>query len=206
MGTSKVGHRGEIMVWSKPVGPLLKKKCNQSEQGSHGLEPKSTHSNYSSSNKDTKTALELKINTKAQEVNILRDDHTKLVDRVSNAEFTLAQIRPTVTETTTCIKALEKELTKLAERAENAEGRSLCNNVKIVRLCDKVPSAELFLEEWLSLVVLEDKVSRWFTVERAYRVLVRPPILGATPHAMMAGLLNVQDRDTTLQAAHSQGP
>ncbi|KAJ1141822.1 hypothetical protein NDU88_008150 [Pleurodeles waltl] len=117
---------------------------------------------------DTKTTLETKIDAVTLDGNLLRTDHWVLVERVTETENDVAMLTP-------CVKALQENMThlttevdELQRRAEDAEGRSRQNNIRLVGFPEraKVPSTELFLEKWLTGTVLQNKVPKVFSVER----------------------------------------
>ena len=78
---------------------------------------------------DSKIALETKIGEVQIETTLLRADHTKLTERVSESEATLASLGPTVVTVQKQLGEVQIELQNLRARAKDAEGRSRCNNI-----------------------------------------------------------------------------
>ena len=158
--------------------------------------------------RESKEVLEAKIGTLQEETGLLRADHTKLSERVTETESCLSSLRPTVVEVQQHVKEMRAEMHRLRDRAEDAEGRSRRNNVRFLGFPEKSesPNAELFLEEWLLKEVLRPPVPKFFSIERAHRIPGKPPIPGAFPRPLIARLLNFRDRDLILQIFRTKGP
>ena len=114
--------------------------------------------------RESKEVLEAKIGAVQEETGLLRADHTKLSERVSETESCLTSLRPTVVEVQQQMKEMRAELHRLRDRAEDAEGRSRRNNVRFLGFPEKSesPNAELFLEEWLLKEVLRPPAPKFF--------------------------------------------
>ena len=158
--------------------------------------------------RESKEALEAKIGAVQEETGLLRADHTKLAERVSETESCLTSLRPTVTEVQQQMREMRAELHRLRDRAEDAEGRSRRNNVRFLGFPEKSesPNAELFLEDWLLREVLRPPAPKFFSIERAHRIPGKPPIPGAPPRPLIARFLNFRDRDLILQTFRTKGP
>ncbi|KAJ1100209.1 hypothetical protein NDU88_005296 [Pleurodeles waltl] len=107
---------------------------------------------------DTKTSLETKIDTVSLEVNLLRADHRKLAERVTQAEAITQTLPPTFQSLQTQIASMQKELNALHRRAEDADGRSRQNNIRFIGFPERseLPHAELFLEKCLRSTVFHN--------------------------------------------------
>ena len=101
--------------------------------------------------KETKCALEAKIDTVALDVGLLRADHKKLTDRVTEVESTNAAMRPTVQQLQKEVKEMSVDILALRRRAEEAEGFSRRSNVRFVGFPEGAEGAntDIFLEDWL---------------------------------------------------------
>ncbi|KAJ1198726.1 hypothetical protein NDU88_002565 [Pleurodeles waltl] len=73
---------------------------------------------------ETKTSLEAKIDSVTTEVNILRAEHRKLLERVTTNEATIEMIHPDVKDLKAQLQRQETEIIMLQKRTEDAEGRS----------------------------------------------------------------------------------
>ncbi|KAJ1191730.1 hypothetical protein NDU88_001046 [Pleurodeles waltl] len=157
---------------------------------------------------DTKSTLQRDINQVAVEVGLLRAVHHRLVDRVKEIENTLAEIAPQQKDLKAEVTYLADRVARLEQRAEDAEGRSRRNNVRVVGLPEGAEGANMmkFLEEWLRTVVAPGCLTPFYTLERAHRVPSRPLAPGRPPHVVIARLLHYRDRDILLQRAREVGP
>ncbi|KAJ1116577.1 hypothetical protein NDU88_004787 [Pleurodeles waltl] len=82
--------------------------------------------------KDTKEALKLKIETVAHDINLLREGHKKLVDKLAETESALAHTRPTALSHGDRLFQLEKEIALTQRKMDDAEGRTWRNNIRLV--------------------------------------------------------------------------
>ena len=114
--------------------------------------------------RDTKCALEAKIDTVALDVGLLREDHKKLADRVSEIEFTHSTVRPSVQQLQKEVKNITVDIETLQRRAEEAEGHSRRSNVRFMGFPERVEgnNADLFLENWLISTVLDHNPTKFF--------------------------------------------
>ncbi|KAJ1101343.1 hypothetical protein NDU88_006412 [Pleurodeles waltl] len=62
---------------------------------------------------DIKTTLEPKIAALQIDMGCMREDHKKLKERVEAMESTVASLRPTISDATTHIRALQREVAQL---------------------------------------------------------------------------------------------
>ena len=123
----------------------------------------------------------------ANEVGILRDQQRKTVERVKATERATLEMARIVKELTKKCNRMEKELNIITDRLEDAEGRSRRHNVRLVGVPERLerPNVELFVEEWLTKTVLQDKQSKFFSVECAHRVPGMRPRPGLPPRPII---------------------
>ncbi|KAJ1194402.1 hypothetical protein NDU88_003691 [Pleurodeles waltl] len=62
--------------------------------------------------------LKLKIDAPQIDIGHMRENHQKLKGCLDTVESTVASLRPTVTDTDSCIKALQSDVDQLQKRAE----------------------------------------------------------------------------------------
>ncbi|KAJ1187625.1 hypothetical protein NDU88_004400 [Pleurodeles waltl] len=98
---------------------------------------------------------------------LLKTDHHKLVDGVEDAEYAMTALGPSVHELQAKLDTMKDEVTAFYRLVEDAKGHSRQNNIRFLGFPerDKLPSTELFLEEWLMATIL-DKVPMLFLEER----------------------------------------
>ena len=82
--------------------------------------------------RDTKCALEAKIDTVAVDVGLLREDHKKLAARVSEVESTHSTVRPSVQQLQKEVRNITTDIETLRRRAEEAEGHSRRSNIRFM--------------------------------------------------------------------------
>ena len=157
---------------------------------------------------NTKSTLQSKIDSVAAELGLLRADHASLSERVKTNEGTLVELQPAQKALQLQVDGLTNRVQVLENRAEDAEGRSRRNNVRIVGLPEKVEGNDMivYLEEWVKTSVAVDGLSPFFALERAHWVPTRPPAPGRPPRPVIARLLHFRDQDTLLQKARTNGP
>ena len=91
----------------------------------------------------------VKIDAVAIDVNLLRMDLRKAVDRVTEAEGSVLELKQEVKDLKETVSKLSKMSDLLENRAEDAEGRSRSNFLCFVEFPERVAgqSAKLFLEQ-----------------------------------------------------------
>ena len=99
----------------------------------------------------THESLVSKIDSVAVGLNLLRDDHRKLADRVSHSEKDIVELKLTVTGVQTILNDLTDRVRYLEGRAEEAEGRNRRSNLRIVGLPENEEGSDPlgFLEDWI---------------------------------------------------------
>ena len=157
---------------------------------------------------DTKTTLETKIDTVALDLGILRADHRKLAERVTELESGSLTVQPTIHQLQKEVRDMAVDVGALQRRAEEAEGRTRRNNIRFVGFPEKAEAknSDLFLEEWLGATVLGGNLPKFFSVERSHRTPGRPPPVGSPARPLIARFLNYRDRDLILQLFRTKGP
>ncbi|KAJ1149890.1 hypothetical protein NDU88_002689 [Pleurodeles waltl] len=174
MGKQKMGKEA-------PAGPSQRDGMSEKTGGTEAL---TQHTEVIlAAIQDSKTALQSQIAMLAGEVGLLRDDHNKLKDRVKATEVTMQETTSQVKTLTQKLALMVNELRTLASKVEDAESRSRCHNIRLVGVPERAegPSIELYIETWLSEVVLRGTPTKFFSVERAHRIPAVPPPPGAYP-------------------------
>ncbi|KAJ1186727.1 hypothetical protein NDU88_003508 [Pleurodeles waltl] len=94
----------------------------------------------------TRTSVEAKIDMVSSDLGLLHADDRKLGDRVALVEQTVMALLPRTDNLETSLKELKDKVRMLEQRAEDAEGRSHRNNVRLVGLpegtSDKIPCSK----------------------------------------------------------------
>ncbi|KAJ1173468.1 hypothetical protein NDU88_005300 [Pleurodeles waltl] len=124
---------------------------------------------------DTKLTLNQKIGKASSELSHLRMDHHKLVDRVEATETTLEDLQPAHQALRVQVTPLSERVQVLEHRAEDAEGCSRRNNIRIVGMPEGVEGTDAvtYLKTWLCT----------------------KPKPGRPPRTIVAKLLHYRDRD-----------
>ncbi|KAJ1095558.1 hypothetical protein NDU88_000720 [Pleurodeles waltl] len=146
--------------------------------------------------RDSRQAIENRLDTITTDMNIMKDDQAKLSDRLKQTESTVADILPTHNDNKNAIVKLQQQMEALQERIEDAEGCSQCNNIRIIGLPEGKEGNDptRYIESWLQSIA-KDRLSIHFVVERAHRIPGRKPIPGAPARPVIARILNYRDRD-----------
>ena len=115
----------------------------------------------------TRERLKSKIDGVMEGLNLLRDDHQKLKERVTQFEKTLSDLQPTVTEIRTQMMELTDRDRFLDGRAEDAEGRNRKRNLRIVGLPEGEEGNDplAYLEQWITDFMPHDKLTTFFSLE-----------------------------------------
>ncbi|KAJ1185361.1 hypothetical protein NDU88_002154 [Pleurodeles waltl] len=128
------------------------------------------------------------------ELSHLRTDHHKLSDRVKDAEEVLEDLQPAHQALKSQIVKRTEWIKKLEHRAEDAEGRSRRNNMRIVGLQVNTegPDAVTYLELWVRSIMKDRSLMLFFSLEREHCVPARPPASGRPPRPIVAKLIHLQ--------------
>ncbi|KAJ1104039.1 hypothetical protein NDU88_001454 [Pleurodeles waltl] len=157
--------------------------------------------------RDSRQAIENRLDMITTDMNIMKDDQAKLSDRLKQTESTVADILPTHNDNKNAIAKLQQQMDALQERIEDAEGHSQHNKILIIGLPEGKEGNDptRYIETWLQSIA-KDKLLIHFVVERAHRIPGRKPISGAPARHVIAQILNYRDRDVTLQVARELDP
>ena len=155
----------------------------------------------------SRISMETKISSIAHDVNILRDDHRKLTEKVKQTEQSITTLKPQVTDNTTQMHDLLDRVRFLEGRAEDAEGRARRSNIRVVGLPEGAEGSNTvqFMEDWLRTFTPLEELSPFFSIERAHRVPSRRPAPGSPSRPLLAKLFHYRDRDAILRAARAKG-
>ncbi|KAJ1092732.1 hypothetical protein NDU88_005842 [Pleurodeles waltl] len=117
-----------------------------------------------------RVALEGKIDARASDFTVLRDDHRRQAEKVTATDKKLEELHPEIKDNTKTTQQMEKRIRALELRAEDTENRSCRNNIHVIRLPERIEKSNLveFLERWLREEVAEDGLSPFFAIERAH--------------------------------------
>ncbi|KAJ1192676.1 hypothetical protein NDU88_001982 [Pleurodeles waltl] len=151
----------------------------------------------------TRVAVEGKIEIVAVEVNLLRADLCKVLEKVKVAEGSIWDLQTEVDTFHKQIAQVTSTIGTLGAQLEDSEGRSWRNKVHLLGFSERVEGStvETFFEQWMRDVLQPEVLSRVFVVERVHRALAAPHQPGAPPMAIIARLLNYKDRDCILRTA-----
>ena len=154
----------------------------------------------------SRSSLENKIDTVAADLSLLHADHRKLVDKVNEAERVLTQLQPEVKTLDESVQSLLERVRFLEGRAEDAEGRSRRNNIRVVGVPEgsEGQDATKYMETWLREVIPQATHTQFFSLERAHRVPARRPPPGSYPRPIVMRLLHYRDRDAILSEARKR--
>ncbi|KAJ1173849.1 hypothetical protein NDU88_005674 [Pleurodeles waltl] len=119
---------------------------------------------------DTKLTLSQEIGKVSTELSHLRTDHHKLADRVKATETTLEELKPAHQVLWFQVTHLSEQVQRLERHAEDSEGHSRRNNVRVVGMPEGVegPDAVAYLETWLCMLMGERPLIPFFALKRAH--------------------------------------
>ncbi|KAJ1183572.1 hypothetical protein NDU88_000390 [Pleurodeles waltl] len=157
--------------------------------------------------RDSRQAIDNRLDMITTDMNIMKDDQAKLSDRLKQTESTVADILPTHNDNKNAIVKLQQQMEVLQERIEDAEGFSRRNNIRIIGLPESKEgnNPTRYIESWLQSIA-KDRLLIHFVVERAHRIPGRKPIPGAAARPAIARILNYRDRDAALQVVRELDP
>ncbi|KAJ1213561.1 hypothetical protein NDU88_001195 [Pleurodeles waltl] len=89
---------------------------------------------------DSRVTIEHRIGTLASDLGLLCDDHRRLTDRTKTTEMYLVTLVPQQAAHTEEKEDLRSQVHLLQGRAENADGRTRCKNVRIIAPANQGPS------------------------------------------------------------------
>ncbi|KAJ1124399.1 hypothetical protein NDU88_002860 [Pleurodeles waltl] len=113
----------------------------------------------------------------------------------------MSETTPQVKALTQKLALMNNEMRTLATKVEDAESQSRRHNIRLVGVPEKTegPSLELYIEAWMSDVVMGGTPTKFFLVERAHRI-------PAYPKPIIVRLMNFRDRDVILQETQKRAP
>ncbi|KAJ1176591.1 hypothetical protein NDU88_001863 [Pleurodeles waltl] len=157
--------------------------------------------------RDSRQAIESRLDMITTDMNIMKDDQAKLSDSLKQTESTVVDILPTHNYNKNAIVKLQQQMEALQERIEDAEGRSRRNNIRIIGLPKGKEGSDpaRYIEAWLQSIA-KDRLWTHFVVERAHRIPGRKPIPGAPARPVIARILNYRERDVALHVARELDP
>ncbi|KAJ1143775.1 hypothetical protein NDU88_010079 [Pleurodeles waltl] len=82
--------------------------------------------------------METRLCTLTTELSSILDDHSKLLDKVSDREKALATLHPLATDNQSATQNLQAGVQQLEDKAEDIEGRSQRGNVCVLGLAEAV--------------------------------------------------------------------
>ncbi|KAJ1193022.1 hypothetical protein NDU88_002328 [Pleurodeles waltl] len=175
--------------------PLLQCQTQQTgqreDQDASASVEEPPHAELHAAIQGSRSALEGKIESMALEVNLLRTDRRKVLDKVKLAEDSIVELQ--MKGSTPCKQLAHVNLKSetLEARLKDAEGRSHQNSVCLLAFLQRVGgnSAEVFVQRWIRNMLKSAGFSTMFTIERAYRT-----------HATIVRILNYRDPDCILRA------
>ncbi|KAJ1098883.1 hypothetical protein NDU88_003990 [Pleurodeles waltl] len=138
---------------------------------------------------NTWTSLESKIDMVSSDLGLLHADHGKLADRVTLVEQTVMTLPPRMDNLDTALKELMDRVRMLEQRAEDAEGRSRRNNVRLVGLTEgaKGPKPMQYIKTWLCTILPLDTSPVFSPLSKYIKYRTGVP-LPATNSAMIPSL------------------
>ncbi|KAJ1153565.1 hypothetical protein NDU88_006324 [Pleurodeles waltl] len=141
--------------------------------------------------RDYRQAIENRLGMITMEINIMKDDQTKLSDRLKQTESTVAEILLTHNDNKNDFERLQQQMEILQERVEDAEGRSLRNNIRIIGLPEGKEGSDQtqYIKTWLQSIA-KDRLSVHFVVERAHCIPGTKPVPGAPARPVIARILS----------------
>ncbi|KAJ1186496.1 hypothetical protein NDU88_003277 [Pleurodeles waltl] len=150
---------------------------------------------------DSRVIMKQKLGAITLDLNLLRDDHHKLAQRVKSTEQALSTFQPAQTEHDSMWKELRKHVEQLQECPEDAKGRMRRNNICIEGLPEGAEGDHptQFIETWLQTKVAPKGLSTLYTVEQAHCVPTKKLVPRTLPRPTVVKIQNY--RDALLQAA-----
>ena len=128
--------------------------------------------------KESKEAVERKVEEVRVDVSLLRQDLRGVADRVTEAETRISTAEDEITKLRSQVNQLLKSSAVLEDRAEDAENRSRRNNLRLVGIPEGIDTLDMAqtIESWFQAWVAGEALSRNCAVEGAHRSLgARPP-------------------------------
>ncbi|KAJ1218572.1 hypothetical protein NDU88_006150 [Pleurodeles waltl] len=138
----------------------------------------------------------------------VRVDLQKVADKVSDAEANITALQTEVHQLKQQMTRMTTPTTALEERAEDEEGRSRRNDIRLLGFPEGTEgqSTELLLYPWVPEELKLEGSPQYLLIEQAHQALTPKPPPGAALWALIAQLLNYRDKDAILRVAREHPP
>ncbi|KAJ1145537.1 hypothetical protein NDU88_011823 [Pleurodeles waltl] len=134
-------------------------------------------------------------------------NHGKLVDRVTLMEHTVTALPPRMDKLDAMLRELTKRVKVLEQHAEDTEGRSCRNNVRLVVLPEGTQELDpvQFIDTWMRTILPSGTTFRFSPLSEHIECRAAPPPTGAVPRPMVICFLHYRDRDMVIKETRSLG-
>lgn len=151
--------------------------------------------------------LTAKIDEVKIDISLIRQDFSKLKDRVTEAETRISNAEDALHPMRHTTEEMQRQIQQLNAHQDDMENRLRRCNLRFIGLPEKEEGADpaTYLETLLLKTYGREAFSVMFAVERAHRVPARPPPPGAPPRTFIAKFLNFRDRDKILKLTRERG-
>lgn len=151
--------------------------------------------------------LTAKIDEVKIDISLIRQDFSKLKDRVTEAETRISNAEDALHPMRHTTEEIQRQLQQLHAHQDDMENRLRRCNLRFIGLPEKEEGADptTYLESLLLKTYGREAFSVMFAVERAHRIPARPPPPGAPPRTFIAKFLNFRDRDKILKLTRERG-
>lgn len=153
------------------------------------------------------TSLTTRIEEIKVDISLLRQDAQRTRERVTEVENRVSTLEDQAVPLSQRVDEAERTINRLHQHLDDQENRLRRCNLRFIGLPEGAEgtSPEAFLENLLISAYGKDQFSVMFAVERAHRILPKPPPPGAPPRTFIAKLLNYRDRDAVLRLTRERG-
>lgn len=154
------------------------------------------------------TSLTTRIEEIKIDISLLRQDAQRTRERVTEVENRVSTLEDQAVPLAHRVEEAERTIHKLRQHLDDQENRLRRCNLRFIGLPEGAEGSapEVFLENLLTSTYGRNQFSAMFAVERAHRILPKPPPPGAPPRTFIAKLLNYRDRDVILRLTRDKGP
>lgn len=157
---------------------------------------------------DCKSTLTGKIGEVRIDVSLIKQDLQKLRERVTETENRISRVKDEVPPIQIATERMQHQLNTLLSKQDDMENRLRQCNLRSVGLPKGAEGSDplSFLENLLISTFGRPEFSFSFVVERAHRLVARPPPpQGAPPRTFIEKFLNFRDRDAILRLTRLKG-